>query len=127
MQEIGLNNGSLMPCNDRANCAITQMVDDQRPNVEPINYSCSRKTAYDLIKQIVLGLARTKIITQKPDYIHATFTSWFWHFVDDVEFYFPENESVIHMRSASRTGTYDLGVNKRRLKKIKKIFDQKSK
>ncbi len=39
--------------------------------------------------------------------------------VDDVEFYFPANENVIHLRSASRVGESDLGVNRRRVEQIR--------
>jgi uncharacterized protein (DUF1499 family) len=40
-------------------------------------------------------------------------------FVDDLEFYFPREESVIHLRSAARLGESDLGVNRRRLEQIR--------
>ena len=46
-------------------------------------------------------------------------------FVDDVEFYFDDCKKTIHVKSASRTGFYDLGVNRRRVEKIRKRFDQK--
>jgi uncharacterized protein (DUF1499 family) len=36
-----------------------------------------------------------------------------------VEFYFPKNESVIHIRSSSRVGDSDFGVNRTRLEQIR--------
>jgi uncharacterized protein (DUF1499 family) len=56
---------------------------------------------------------------QTDDYIHALSKSRIFKFVDDVEFYLPPNESVIHLRSASRVGESDLGVNRRRVEQIR--------
>ncbi len=123
---IGVHNGKLMPCNGKWNCAITQTVDGQKPSTQPIYYTSSKKDARALLKKIILSFARVKIVSEADDYMHATFESGFWHFIDDVEFYLPNNAKVIQMRSASRKGKYDFGVNKRRLKKIKKMFDKDS-
>jgi uncharacterized protein (DUF1499 family) len=122
--ELGVKNGMLFPCNGKWNCAITQSVDGQKPNAQSLYYTGSKKEAQIWLKKIILSFARTKIITETEDYVHATFESKFWHFVDDVEFYFAEHKPIIYMRSASRVGTYDFGVNKRRLKKIKKMFEK---
>jgi uncharacterized protein (DUF1499 family) len=48
-----------------------------------------------------------------------------FRFVDDVEFYFPEKqggETIIHVRSASRVGSSDLGVNRKRIERIRSQF-----
>ncbi len=121
--KLGVKDGKLMPCNGRYNCAITQTVDGQRPNAQPIHYTGSKEEARALLKKIILSFARVKIVAETDNYLHATFESKFWKFIDDVEFYFSEDESVINMRSASRVGKYDLGVNKRRLTKIRKRFE----
>jgi len=65
-----------------------------------------------------------KIITKQPNYIHIEYTSDLFKFVDDVEFYFPDNQKIIHMKSSSRTGHYDFGVNRKRLEKIRFEFIQ---
>jgi hypothetical protein len=61
---------------------------------------------------------------QTDDYLHVEFKSKLMGFVDDVEFYFPDS-AVIHMRSASRVGYSDFGVNRRRLEKIRKRFQNR--
>jgi uncharacterized protein (DUF1499 family) len=58
------------------------------------------------------------------NYIHAEFVSAIFRFVDDVEFLFDDHQKVIQVKSASRVGYYDLGVNRRRIEKIRKQFDQ---
>ena len=123
-QELGVKNGCLSPCNGRWNCVISQEVDGQKPTIQPIPYEGSRQGALAALIKILKSLPGTEIITQRSDYLHVIFTTWLWKFVDDVEFYLPEDEKVIQVRSASRVGKWDLGLNKRRVKKIAKQFKQ---
>ena len=55
----------------------------------------------------------------KPDYLYAEYSSALFGFVDDVEFYFPPETHIIHVRSASRLGHSDLGVNRKRIEAIR--------
>ena len=68
-----------------------------------------------ILKKRILDYPRTNIITENPDYIYAEFTSFLFRFVDDVEFYFDEKNKTLHFRSASRLGSGDLGVNRKRV------------
>ena len=68
-------------------------------------------------------MKRTSIITQKDNYIHTTFKSRIFRFVDDIEFYFDDKEKLIHFKSASRVGRNDLGVNRKRMEEIRKRFN----
>ena len=123
-EELGVKNGFLSPCNGRWNCVISQEVDGQKPNIQPIPYEGSRQGAVAALIMILKGMPGAEIVIHELNYIHATFTTKLWRFVDDVEFYFPEDEKVIQVRSASRVGKWDLGLNKRRVKKIAKRFKQ---
>ncbi len=40
-------------------------------------------------------------------------------FVDDVEFLLDDSKKVIHVRSASRLGKSDLGINRKRIETIR--------
>jgi len=62
---------------------------------------------------------RTEVIEDTGDYIHTESTSRIFKFVDDAEFYLPKGENVIQVRSASRVGESDLGVNRRRIEQIR--------
>lgn len=55
-------------------------------------------------------------------YLWATFTSAVFHFVDDVELQMLPEEKLIHIRSGARVGYWDLGVNKKRVEKIRRLF-----
>ena len=59
----------------------------------------------------------------EPDYIRAEFRSRIFQFVDDVEFLFENQGNVIHVKSASRTGYSDFGVNRKRVEKIRAAFE----
>ena len=61
------------------------------------------------------------------DFIRAEFVSAIFRFVDDVEFYLDDRKKVIHVKSASRVGYSDLGVNRRRVENIRKKFNQNEK
>jgi len=124
MPKLGINNSGLAPCPETPNCVSSQAHDDKH-YIEPINYSGTRQGAHDLLLRIIESEKRTDIMTDQEDYIRVQFTSALFRFVDDVEFYFPEEpdgESVIHVRSASRVGYSDLGANRKRIERIRSEF-----
>ena len=74
---------------------------------------------FEEIKQIIENTPRTKIVENDGDYLHAEVTSRIMKYVDDLEVsYIPENNKII-IRSESRVGEGDFGVNKKRVELIK--------
>lgn len=65
-----------------------------------------------------------KLVNESSGYLKAEYTSSVFGFVDDVEFYVEENDKLIYFRSASRSGYYDFGVNKKRIGEIRFKFHQ---
>jgi uncharacterized protein (DUF1499 family) len=45
--------------------------------------------------------------------------------VDDVEFRMVSTDGIIHVRSGSRVGCSDLGVNRKRVEKLRAVFNQR--
>ena len=117
----GLINGKFYPCPETPNCVSTQSIDEQH-KIKPITYDSSLEKAKEKIVKIINSIKRTEIITHTNDYIHSEFKSKLFKFVDDVEFYFDDNEKIIHFKSASRVGRSDLGVNRKRMENIRKKF-----
>jgi uncharacterized protein (DUF1499 family) len=115
---IGLQDGHLASCPASPNCAVSQNSDAQHA-IDPITYHVDRDTARKTLLKVLTVVPRTEVVEQTDNYIHALSKSRIFKFIDDVEFYFPENESVIHIRSASRVGDSDFGVNRRRLEQIR--------
>ncbi|ACA98490.1 MULTISPECIES: DUF1499 domain-containing protein [Cyanophyceae] len=115
---LGVEAGLLAPCPSTPNCVVSQGGDGEH-QIAPITYVGDRQQAYQAVVQVLGVVPRTEIITQTENYLRAESRSRLFGFVDDVEFYFPETEPVIQMRSASRLGESDLGVNRRRLEQIR--------
>ncbi len=113
----------LKTCPKSPNCVSSHSQDSEHA-IPPIVYSGLRSGAIERIKKVLVGMKRTKIVAEKDDYLHAEAKSLIFRFVDDVEFHFPENASVIYVRSASRTGYSDLGVNRKRVEEIRKRFNE---
>jgi uncharacterized protein (DUF1499 family) len=117
----GMENGRLRPCPDAPKCVSTQEENEKR-RVEPIPYEGGLEEARHRIVDIIEGMKRSKIITREDDYIYAQFKSGIWGFIDDVEFYFDDEEKVIHFRSSARFGYYDWNVNRKRMESIRQAF-----
>ncbi len=115
---VGINNGHLSSCPSSPNCVVSQD-GDEKHSIEPITYQGDRATARETLLKVLSVVPRTEIIEQTDDYVQAEATSRIFKFVDDVEFYFPPDKNVIHVRSASRVGESDLGVNRRRIEQIR--------
>lgn len=115
---LGVHEGKLAPCPASPNCVLSQSTDDKHI-ISPINYYGDRDAAKKNLLRVLSVVPRTKIVEQTDNYIHAESSSRIMGFVDDVEFYFPDSEKIVHIRSASRLGESDLGVNRRRLEQIR--------
>lgn len=90
-----------------------------RHYIAPITYTGNRQAVWDFLVKTLNSFKGTRIVLQRNGYIHAEFFSALFGFVDDVEFFFPADEPVIHVRSASRKGYYDFGVNRRRIEGLR--------
>jgi uncharacterized protein (DUF1499 family) len=115
---LGIESASLSPCPVSPNCVVSQNADAKHA-IEPITYHIERDKARETLLKVLTVVPRTTIVSQTDNYIHAISKSRIFKFVDDVEFYFPSDKSVIHIRSASRVGDSDFGVNRRRLEQIR--------
>ena len=118
---VGIVDGKFYPCPNSPNCVSTQATEDKH-KMDPIQYSGSLNEAKEKIIKIVNSLKRSKIITNKENYIHVEFRTATFKFVDDVEFLFDEKEKIIHFRSRARLGYSDMGVNRKRMNNIKNMY-----
>lgn len=115
---VGITDNHLTPCPTSPNCVVSQDGDEKHA-IEPIPYHIDREKAKETLLKVLTVVPRTEVIEETDNYIHALSKSRIFKFVDDVEFYLPNDENVIHVRSASRVGESDLGVNKRRIEQIR--------
>ena len=116
--DLGIESGSLRPFPTSPNCVVSQNADAKHA-IAPITYDVTRDKARETLLKVLTVVPRTTVIEQTDNYINAISKSRIFKFVDDVEFYFPSNDSVIHIRSSSRVGDSDFGVNRTRLEQIR--------
>jgi uncharacterized protein (DUF1499 family) len=119
--DLGVKDGRLAPCPDTPNCVCTQAADEGH-RIEPLTYDGTAEEAMARLKAALVGLPRTRVVSETPDYLHAECTSLVFRFVDDVEFLIDRERKVIHFRSASRVGRSDLGVNRLRMEALRQAF-----
>lgn len=123
-ENIGVKNERLASCPSSPNCVSSLEDEDEKHSVEPLSYTGELTDARQRLLDIIHSMKRTKIITSNERYIHAEFRSGLFHFVDDVEFYFEPESVLIQVRSASRVGHSDLGVNRKRVEAIRERYAQ---
>lgn len=93
--------------------------------VDPLRYQDARERAKARLRTILRALPRTTVVEEEGVYLHAECTSLVFRFVDDLEFWFDERDAIVHVRSASRVGYSDLGVNRRRVETIRSRFQRR--
>jgi uncharacterized protein (DUF1499 family) len=120
--DLGLKDGRLRPCPSSPNCVSSEGGTPAEKLVAPLAAPGGRSEMARL-EAVVASWPRTAIITRSADYLHAESTSRLMRFVDDVEFRFDSTANVIHVRSASRLGESDLGVNRKRVEGIRAKWD----
>lgn len=118
---LGVREGKLAPCPSTPNCVSSQSSDKEH-SVDPIRYSGGAKDAMTRLKKIIEDMPRAAVITETDHYLQAEFTSLIFRFVDDVEFSVDDAAGLIHVRSASRLGKSDLGVNRKRVEAVREAW-----
>lgn len=121
MPKLGVENSKLQACPSSPNCVSSQ-ADDKSHFIEPINATGSILAVKNALLEIVKTSPRAKVSHVEDTYIRAEYTSRIFRFVDDIEFLIMEtkpDEVLIHVRSASRVGRSDFGVNRERVEHIR--------
>lgn len=123
---LGKSDARLAPCPGTPNCVSSDSPDTSH-HVPPLILNQSPDTVWTDLVDVVSGLPRTRIVSQSENYLHAECSSAVFGFVDDLEFDLREADGLIAVRSAARLGQSDLGVNRRRVEKIRQILKDRGK
>lgn len=115
---LGVYSGRLAPCPSSPNC-VSSYSQDAEHGIASLSYDSEPIMAIANLKQIIESMSGTNIVKEDDDYLYAEFTSKIMGFVDDVEFYLDKDANAIQVRSASRLGELDLGVNRDRVEIIR--------
>jgi uncharacterized protein (DUF1499 family) len=109
--------GPLGDCPASPNCVCTQASRNEQ-RMPAIAFTGTAAAVIEIIAEDIARWPRTRIVSHKSNYLHLTVATKWLRFVDDVEFLADEETHLLHFRSASRLGYSDLGVNRRRMKKL---------
>jgi uncharacterized protein (DUF1499 family) len=116
-----LVNGTLRPCPQTPNCVSSQEQGDSK-GIAPLSFNSSSEKAWANLRA---AIKQSGGVVRQDDnsYLWATYTSRVFRFVDDMEFRLLPEKKIIHVRSASRVGNSDLGINRKNVEKLRQIFN----
>jgi uncharacterized protein (DUF1499 family) len=116
---LGVKNGRLAPCKRTPNC-----VSSQADPSDGEHYIAPLSGRFKKLRQIVESMRGATIIRSEANYLYAEFRTPLMRFVDDVELFF--DGAVIHVRSASRLGRRDFGVNRKRVEELRALIQARA-
>jgi len=125
---LGLKDGRLAPPKSTPN-SVSSQVDaaDAEHYIAPIPFKGDASAAAAAVRAAVESMRDATVVRQDGGYLYAEFRTKLMRFVDDVEFFFDAKSGVIHVRSASRLGRRDFGVNRARVEALRKRIEARSK
>ena len=119
--ELGVRDGRLAPCKPTPNCVASQADRAADPGhyVPPLAIRGEPEAAWAALVAAVRATPRVQIVAEGPGYLHAEYASRVFGFVDDVELQLDPSAKLVHVRSASRLGRSDFGVNRARIEALR--------
>jgi uncharacterized protein (DUF1499 family) len=116
--DVGVAGSRLAPCPDSPNCVSSDAADEEHA-IAPFALAKPALKAWRAAVDAVAALPRVRIVVERVGYLHAECRSAVFGFVDDLELQLRAGDGVIAVRSASRLGHSDLGVNRRRVEALR--------
>ena len=121
--DIGPRDGTLAPCPATPNCVHTRNRHPEGTEGMYLASGVSPSEAMAAVRAAVESMPRTTVEEQDDRYLHAEARSLIFRFVDDLEVLLTEDGEIV-VRSASRLGRHDLGVNGRRVEELRDRLDE---
>lgn len=120
--DTGLVKEQLRDCPSTPNCVSSE---DSRQSLvtEPVIFIAAPENAWKVAAETIQQMGGS-IIHRDDLYLHATFTSPLFRFIDDMELRLDKDKKNIHFRSASRVGYSDNGVNRKRTEEFRQRINQ---
>ena len=121
----GVFNGKLAPPPIGTRCVCSEFP-DSRAYVEPLTFDGDAAAAWQQLENLIASLPRIEILERTDTYLRAISRTKMLGFADDLEFRLHAELSVIHVRSASQVGIWDLGTNRRRVEEIRDKWNRRT-
>jgi uncharacterized protein (DUF1499 family) len=117
---LGVDGARLAPCPRSPNCVSSDAdPGDAQHGIEPLALASEPAEAWQTVRDVVARMPRTKIQTESDGYLHAECSSALMGYVDDLELHLRASDGLIAVRSASRVGYGDMGVNRKRVETLR--------
>ena len=126
--DLGVRDGKLKGLSNTPNCVSSQAaLYPDHPmrgyaQIAPLAAKGDAVATMAAVKAVVEGMDGVVVVTATTDYVYARFTTKLLKFVDDVEFWFDPQTQVVQVRSASRIGHGDRGVNRARIEAVRRLL-----
>lgn len=117
--KMGFSNGKFVACSWRPNCVCSTSDPTDKHYIAPLKIGDDIGTSWKKLSSIITGTPSAKLVRYDGGYMYAEYKSKGLGFIDDVEFALDAKAGVIHVRSASRLGIRDFGVNRARVEDIR--------
>jgi len=127
--DLGVRDGKLKPPSMTENSVTSQAAlypdHPQRKyaDIAPLALKGDGPATLAKIKAIVESMDGAKVVKSEPGYLYAQFTTRLMKYVDDVELWFDPAANAIQVRSASRVGRGDMGVNRKRIEAVRAALE----
>ncbi|HKJ10673.1 MAG TPA: DUF1499 domain-containing protein [Gammaproteobacteria bacterium] len=112
----------LRPCPESPNCVCSEDT-GSRAYVPPLVFDVDPVVAWQAAAAAVRA-AGGDLQWADRLYLHATFSTRIFRFKDDLELRLDRDRGVIQVRCGSRVGYSDLGVNRRRVRRLRRLFER---
>lgn len=113
----------LTDCSSAPHCVSSQADKTSSHYVAPFTYRGSAEHARQVLLRTLRASDHATVQRADPRFVHATFRSSLFGFVDDVTFIINPERHVIDVKSSARVGFYDFGVNRRRVQRLRGRFE----
>lgn len=120
-ENLGAHDGKLAPCPSSPNCVSSQASDADH-QIAPLPLLGDVQNTRETLLKLINGQPSARLVEQNTLYLRAEYTSDLLRFVDDVEFLIAAD--AVQVRSASRVGYSDLGVNRKRIEQLRQRMQQ---
>ena len=120
-EDLGVASGQLAPCPDSPNC-VSSDASDEVHGTAALAIRGDAALAWQAARDAVAATERTEIVAEREGYLHAESTSALMRYVDDLELHLRSGQGVIAVRSASRVGYGDMGVNRARVEALRTLL-----
>jgi uncharacterized protein (DUF1499 family) len=116
---LGVKDGRFAPCKRTPNCVSSQADPaDQEHYIAPIVYNGTMQE----LRRAVESMTRATVVREEGNYLYAEYKSALMGYVDDVELLLDDKAHLVQVRSASRLGRSDFGVNRKRIEELRALI-----